>query len=347
MKHLLYNVSTALGLDRLFAFINRGRPIVLAFHGVTAKEPGSLYNYEGSHLYRPIFAGLMEHLASRYNVVSVEQLVDWLEGRAELPGRAVVLTFDDGYRNVITEAAPVLSGFGVPATVFVTADFVVKGNMLWPDRLLGALAVTGEKSVTVEPGTSAARYAIDGDGQKIRTLTKILAVCKSLPDKRRRDLVEHIVEQLGVNDDSIKDAIEDFAPLSERDLKDLEKYGISVGSHTRSHPILANFPAGKMKDELAGSRQIIERITNKPCVSFAYPNGGPGDFNDETRAAVMEAGYRCAVTTIKKRMTRDQDRFEIPRYILTHNRITKSEFSAEVSGYLTFLRGIQRISPRR
>ena len=96
------------------------------------------------------------------------------------------------------------------------------------------------------------------------------------------------------------------------------------------------------KSSTRQSKQIVEQIAGAPCTSFAYPNGSPGDFNEETRREVMAAGYRCAVTTVKSRVTKNHDRFEIPRYILTHNQITLEEFAVEVSGFPTFLRGIKR-----
>ena len=60
-------------------------------------------------------------------------------------------------------------------------------------------------------------------------------------------------------------------------------------------------------------------------------------------AAVREAGYRSAVTTITKRVSRKQNRFEIPRYTLANNETTISRFSAEVSGFPSFCRGIKRV----
>lgn len=342
MKRAFFDTSSALGFDRLFAFLNRNRPIVLGFHGVTDEAPGSIHNYEGSHLHRPIFSRLMDHLANRYRLVSLDQIVEWLEGCGELPERAVAVTFDDGYRNVLTQAAPILSGLGVPATVFVTTDFVVEGKMLWPDRVLSALAVTSKDSVILLEDGEDKESSIRTNAEKIRTSDKIRAICKSLPDGQRQALVDDIVDQLAVDDAASRNAWGDYEPLGEDDLRELGNHGITVGSHTCSHPVLARCATERMADELRRSKRIIEQITGASCTSFGYPNGAPGDFNDETRREVVAAGYRCAVTTVKSRVGASQDRFEIPRYLLTHNEITMKEFSVEVSGYPTFLRGIKR-----
>jgi peptidoglycan/xylan/chitin deacetylase (PgdA/CDA1 family) len=342
MKHSFYNISSLLGLDRLFAHLNRNRPVVLAFHGVTAEEPGSVFNYEGAHLYRPIFSRLMEHLVSRYRVVSLDRIVDWLKGDGELPRRAVAVTFDDGYRNLLTQAAPELFALGAPATVFVTTDFVAEGKMLWPDRLLAALAASSVGSLTVEAADGQRKFPLSGEEEKLQTNIQIREMVKALPDDDRQSLIEDIVERLEVEEETIKNAWNDYRPLREEDLWKLGTQGIAIGSHTCSHPVLARCAPQRMANELRRSKQIIERATGTACTSFAYPNGAPGDFNQETRREVEAAGYRGAVTTVKSRVMAGQDPFEIPRYILTHNDITTNEFAVEVSGFATFLRGFKK-----
>jgi peptidoglycan/xylan/chitin deacetylase (PgdA/CDA1 family) len=342
MNQQFFDVSFALRLDRLFASINRARPIVLVFHGVTAEAPGSIYNYEGSHLYTPVFRRLVERLSERYRFVSLDQIVDWLERRTPLPERALAITFDDGYRNVLTQAAPILHDMGAPATVFVATDFVAGGRMLWPDRLIGALASTTKTSLALTWNGTKTAFPVGGDTEKIHTSERIRALCKSLPDDRRNELVDRVVELLGVDEVDTADTWDDFRPLDADDMKRLLELRITIGSHTCSHPIVAQCTPEKMRGELTRSKRIIEDMTGAPCTAFGYPNGGPGDFNADTRREVAAAGYRCAVTTIKERVAADQDPYEIPRYSLTHNKITDAEFLVEVSGFPTFLRGIKR-----
>jgi peptidoglycan/xylan/chitin deacetylase (PgdA/CDA1 family) len=342
MKKSFYHLSSIFGLDRLFAFLYRHQPVVLAFHGVTAERPGSILNYEGNHLYRPVFQDLMEYLANRYNIVPLEQIAGWLAGGKQPPERAVAITFDDGYRNVLTQAAPVLQKIGAPATVYVTTDFVVEGRMLWPDKLLSALFATSLQRLKLTWDKESIELPIRTDGDKIRASDWLRAVCKSLPDEGRHALIEHVVDLLGVDEERLKTVWPDFQPLSENDLRDLGNFGLTAGSHTCCHPVLARCPSDRMAEELGASKQIIEQITGLACASFAYPNGAPGDFNRETRDAAKAAGYHNAVTTVKNRISQGQDPYEIPRYILTHNEITKREFAGEVSGYPTFLREIRR-----
>jgi peptidoglycan/xylan/chitin deacetylase (PgdA/CDA1 family) len=341
MDKSFYNLSAAFGLDALFAHVYRRSPIVLAFHGVTDEAPGGIHNYEGSHLYRPVFETLLQELAGRYRFVTLGAIESWLSGGDPPPERAVAVTFDDGYRNVLTQAAPVLRDVGAPATVFVTTDFVVKGRMLWPDRLLAALAASPHRSLVAPVNGRTAELPLVTDADVVEASDHLRVVCKSLPDDERQNLVDNIVARLDVDEAALLLACDDFRPLDPVDLGEFEAYGITVGSHTSSHPVLARCSPARMSDELQESRNVIENLTGLPCTQFAYPNGAVGDFNAGTREAVREAGYTCAVTTVKKRVNRQTDPLEIPRYLLTHNRISKTEFAVEVSGFPTFLRRIK------
>lgn len=344
----LYSVADATGVNRLFAHINRARPLVLAFHGVTAEVPGHLCNYEGKHLHLPIFERIMERVARHYQVVPLARVVDWMEGNGELPEHAVALTFDDGYRNVFTQAVPVLQRFGMPATLFVVTDFVFHGRMLWPDRLTSAIAASDVSRVRVSLEGAAVDMPLASEHDKRLADARLTALCKSLPEEAKLAFLERVFDALRVTGKQITEAWADHAPIPLDEMKRLPACGIEVGSHTCSHGIVTRFAPDAMAQEMNESKRLIEQAMGRPCSEFSYPNGGPGDFSEQSRERVAAAGYRCAVTTIKRRVAPGDDRFAIPRAILTHNQVTTAEFSAHVAGLPAFLRAVRaRVVPAR
>ena len=95
---------------------------VLMYHRV-----GAAHNaWESRYAIAPDdFAAQMRHLHdSSYRAVGIEALVDWLEGGPPLPERAIVVTFDDGFRGVREHALPVLERLGWPFTVFLVSDLI-------------------------------------------------------------------------------------------------------------------------------------------------------------------------------------------------------------------------------
>jgi peptidoglycan/xylan/chitin deacetylase (PgdA/CDA1 family) len=342
MKSLLYRIPGSSALSRIAARANRGAPVVLAFHGVTSEAPGNLCNYQGKHLYLPIFERFMEHLRERYAPVRLSRIAHWLEGKTVLPEGAVAVTFDDGYRNVLTNAVPVLNRLEIPASVYVVSDFVKEGKMVWTDAIVSALSATKKTRLELAHAERVIDLPIGDDAEKAAADSELRALCKSLADSERVDLVAKIVAALGVGERELAGAWPDHDPLRAEDLKTLVERGIEVGSHTKGHKILTRCTPEETRRELEESKSFIEGATGKPCDEFSYPNGGRGDFDARTGEAARKAGYRLAVTTIPMRVARGRNQFEIPRYTLADNRTSMAEFAAELSGYPGYVRAIKR-----
>lgn len=81
------------------------------------------------------FGQQMEYLQDNgYRVVPLTALVDFLQGKAALPERAVVITIDDGYKSAFQIAFPILKKHDFPATIFVYTDFVnARAGLTWPE----------------------------------------------------------------------------------------------------------------------------------------------------------------------------------------------------------------------
>jgi peptidoglycan/xylan/chitin deacetylase (PgdA/CDA1 family) len=94
--------------------------------------------------------------------------------------------------------------------------------------------------------------------------------------------------------------------------------GMAVESHTRTHPHLPTLEAEALADELAGSREAIERVTGRPVRHLAYPHG---EATERVRRAAGAAGYRTATTTEQRLASigasdAAEDRLALPRVIV-------------------------------
>lgn len=107
---------------------------VLVYHSVMPHHAGQTREQRILDVDDSVFVEQMQYLASGgYHVVSLGALVDALEGKAQLPRRAVVITFDDGWANQYHHALPILRRFGATATFFVFTSVIAsdKRNMTW------------------------------------------------------------------------------------------------------------------------------------------------------------------------------------------------------------------------
>ena len=276
---LLEPLSNAVGYARRV----KGFP-VLGFHRVNDDDDPFM-----PALPTGLFAARMEHIARHYTVLTVEDLVERLR-HGQVPRKALALTFDDGYRDNLTHAAPILARYGLPATIFLTTGHIGTSEMLWFDRLALALKRTARPQLALGRQTV---LPLGSTTERLRALQVALRHLKNLPDSERR----HTLDQLVVELDSGPLEGPKRLMLSWDEVGALRGLGFSIGAHTVSHPILSRLSPEDAWREINDSKLAIERALGTRARAFAYPNGGAEDVTDLTVRLVKDAGFACAVTT--------------------------------------------------
>jgi peptidoglycan/xylan/chitin deacetylase (PgdA/CDA1 family) len=264
--------------------VHRGIFQILSYHRVNDDDDP----FFGSVPIR-VFERHMAYLASTYHVLSVEDLVE--RGRCgNIPANALAITFDDGYKDNLTHAAPILVRLGLSATIFVATGLIGTAEVPWFDRLAFAF-----KSTKIMRWSAPWGEMLDlrSRSNRLRALELTLAYFKRLPDLEMRETLESLLTAFGVTDRTgFKDLM-----LSWDDVNALAGLGFSIGAHTVHHPILSRVSVERARTEIDGSRTMIESACGRTPRAFAYPNGRPDDYSDMVIRLVREAGFTCAVTT--------------------------------------------------
>ena len=127
------------------------------------------------------------------------------------------------------------------------------------------------------------------------------------------------------------------ALLNWAQVKEMSQYGIDFESHTRHHAYLPKLSLERMKDEIVGSKRVLEGHLGKPVYYIAYPSGG---FSEEVKAVVALAGYKAAFAT-----NRGYDRFNIDLYELNRihidNRDNEFVLWSKLSGFYDLFRPLK------
>jgi len=236
-----------------------------------------------------VFEQRIAYLARTCTVFTVEALVQRMR-RGSVPRNAVAITFDDGYRDNLTNAAPILGRYAVPATIFLATDAIGTGRALWFDRLALAFRDTALEAVMTpwqEPVETSTR------GQRLAALDRSLGVLKGMEDQQRRRALDELLTRLGPVDESPLRRV----MLSWEDVHALRGIGFSIGAHTVDHPILSRTQHSAARTQIVESRRAIDRACGQTPEAFAYPNGSADDYNSEVVGLVREAGFTCALTT--------------------------------------------------
>lgn len=236
-----------------------------------------------------VFERQMAFVARAYVVLTVEELAERMRRRA-LPRNALAITFDDGYRDNLTHAAPILARLGLPATVFLVTGAIASGEPLWFDRLAAAFK---HARISAWGAPWGETIPLETPPQRLAALGQALGRFKRLVNEERRRTVEEVLLSLGAGDARPLKSL----MLSWDDVQALLGLGIAIGAHTVSHPILSQLAPTDARTEVFESYRMIEAACGRPPRAFAYPNGRPDDYSPAIAALVREAGFTCAVTT--------------------------------------------------
>lgn len=120
-------------------------------------------------------------------------------------------------------------------------------------------------------------------------------------------------------------------------IKEMEKYNVVAGAHTRHHVYLPQVSETQARDEIAGSKKVIEEHLGHRIDYFAYPSGG---FTAEDKRLIKEAGYKAALTTNRGKAKFNSDLYELKRI---HMNDTDDQYSGlilwfKLSGYYNLFR---------
>ncbi|MBN2474418.1 MAG: polysaccharide deacetylase family protein [Pirellulales bacterium] len=327
-KSVLFSAARHLGGNALWRRMSRNRPLMLCYHGVVSDDyRGDAYRSRGV-IFRRVFREQLETLARFCNPISARDLLAWKQGEAELPPRPVLITFDDGYRNVLTNALPELTRLGIPALINVTTGHIGEARVLWPqeldERILGwkskMLPLPENGSEIVLPADTVARAGV---------AARVRAVCKRIPNGLRGSYLERLRGDPLPCDQEWFHELYDFSTWEE--VRKQHRQGFEIGSHTVSHPILTRLAPDEVDTELRRSKATIERELGAECPWIAYPNGGPADVSEEIARRAKEAGYKIGLTLIERPNTPATDPLLFHRLCVLGN-LPVNVFHAKISG---------------
>lgn len=296
-----------------------GSGAIVLYHRVTATR----HDPFGLCVDPALFARHLEYFASQCQVLPLDELVDCLKRNA-VPDRSVTLTFDDGYLDNLTVAAPLLEDRRLPATFFLTTDHLDHPRAYWWDSLAAILldADALPASVSLVRPAHPDRI-VDISGDRLVALRQVHALLRQLGELEREKAMVAISEQCGTatlpNSDRPM-AVEEIRALS-RSPRHL------IGAHTTHHLSLPAHPPDLQSLELSESKRTLEHVTGVAIRSVAYPFGAQ---TSVTRQLADRAGFTVGVTTERRAASIEDEPLGLPRIEIT-NRATLEDLAMALS----------------
>ena len=248
---------------------SRSKAIVLLYHRIASvtPDPWSLCvtpEHFEEHLQ------VLQH----YHRIRLDQFVP---GERSLNGPAVAVTFDDGYADNFHNASPLLQRYEVPATFFIATGAIDSRREFWWDELERIVCQSDNGSYE----------------DALKRYLRLYEQLQPLSHDARSRLIDNMC--CG----QVRGARRTHRVLTSAELVDLASSSLfEIGAHTVTHPVLAAQSAQDQHWEVHASKLWLERLLGRAITSISYPYGGRGHYNQATLAAVAQAGYQRALTTV-------------------------------------------------
>jgi peptidoglycan/xylan/chitin deacetylase (PgdA/CDA1 family) len=277
----------------------RSAPLAVAYWsgaaGRTLREDGRariLMLHGTPRRWAALIERVLVYVKRQFDVVPLAALAS---GRADV-ARPLAITFDDGLRNNVQVAYPMLERLGLTATFFVCPQLTDERAWIWSQemrqRLLRLDSLCDLSLATGGP----------------REVEPFVTWMKTLAPSRRRE-VEAKVRKATPNFAATAAERHEFELAHWEELRALDPRVATIGSHTLTHPILPSLDAGEVEVEVAQSRRLIEERLDREADLFAYPNGD----SDAQVHACVRRHYRAAVTVEEGCVDAGCDRHLLPR----------------------------------
>jgi peptidoglycan/xylan/chitin deacetylase (PgdA/CDA1 family) len=310
-------------LDR-FGFLQRrfrarGARRIICYHGVIADEHADKPWAPSYFVTQSQFAEHMATLARFGEVVRLADVCREPAVGAESNRPSIAITFDDVAAGAFHLARPILARHGYRASFYVSTGHATTGRLFDAD-VLQWLRFRPEMAIRTGAMGPLLRALISGrQCHKRLALSQVRSALGGAESLVRTDMGEEAVQAL--------------RPMNWREIRTLAEEGHEIGGHTVDHAILARQDATVRRRQIEECvATLAEQLGGAPP-GFAYPNGGPGDF-DQTDGRILESlGVCYAVSTRPGFHDGRSDPFALPRVCIGMGHTTE-KLALELSGLL-------------
>jgi peptidoglycan/xylan/chitin deacetylase (PgdA/CDA1 family) len=309
LKASTFNDRLAEGLARtgairiLESVPRKSQLMVINYHRIgnstmTGLDPG-VFSTDSDGLDEQIRA-----LRRRFTFVSPSEALDVIEMKVVPKEPLALLTFDDGYRDNLTQAFPVLASHGLKAIFFVVTSYLESPQVPWWDRLASLIRVMTLKYDSTNIALRDGRILEVTPHNLKNSIKQVLENFNACSQSDQEEFESYLRRLAGINStlphsadhfENIGDSTSEMdLMMSWEDIKTLHRAGMSIGAHSHTHRILSGLDKASQRQEIRSSKRILESFLTSQVDFLAFPDGKRESFNSETMREAQEAGFRAA-----------------------------------------------------
>lgn len=277
------------------------RPIILLYHSVVPVMPE--YDNFLLRVSATNFRGHVQYLKREHTIVSLKTFVSLLESE-RLPYNAVAITFDDGYADNLSIAAPILTEEQAAASFFLCSGLL--GREFWWDRLERLIYTTNRlpQEFTLKAGQDV-RVTVEQRHNRIEIFMTLWSIFRVFEPLAREDALNRLADDLRLTRTSNQ-----LSSLTPDDVRKLSGDLFEIGAHTINHRSLRGLSFKELTREVIESKSDCETLGLCSVSSFSYPHG---DFDAAAQEVVIAAGFQRACAVGDTHVRGSDSSFALPR----------------------------------
>lgn len=270
------------------------------------------------------FRAQLRYLKEHFPLLRFED--DW----SQVKKPSVVITFDDGYADNLTEALPILEELEIPATFFISTGTLGKMKEFWTDELGRILLAERQypEQFVLDKDEQARLWKTASVGNREKLYRYLLCrLQKALPAVR-----ELVLTELRCWAGEAETGREEFRLMTPTEVEKLAASRMStIGAHTVLHSRLSSLDKDSQREEILESKRQLEMISGSEVKVFAYPYGTRSDYDDTSMAICRDAGFVKVASNFKGVAHRRTDPLQIPRHTVRNWPV--STFAGKLSRF--------------
>ncbi len=253
-----------------YPYLVRRDVIGLFYHSVSDQPLPHI-----QHLYPPEpvarFEAALRYIKKNFHLVTDAELeAHRLQGKP-LAGRALHLSFDDGFAECFTVVRPLLLKHVIPCTFFVTSGWVDNQRMFYRNK--ASLCVEQMRSLEHDAAKMVLTSVNNAMDLNLAAPAGFERWVHQL-QATHEPVIDMTAKMLGID---VKDYLKDRQPYMTRaQIKQLHADGFTIGAHTVKHAKLASLSPAEVESEIVDSARFVQELTGQESVPFSFPYSATG-----------------------------------------------------------------------
>ena len=276
--------------------IKKNNFVIFLFHGVVKKDLFKIRNYNKKHILQKNFISILQQLKKNGCILSLDEIYTSIKNKIPLPKNTYAITFDDGFENNYSIAAPILSDLNLSATFYFATDFVENNAMSWIDKLEYCLEVKKKGEVYIP--WMQKKVGFDTNKSKINLLENIRTFVKNDLNFNIENFVTNFFSDCKIRVISQLDSSID-KKINWSQVRNLNKSSLfTIGGHSHNHLSFGSLDQAKSNFQLNKSFKLFKDKLNIDINHYSYPEGQKKDYNETLISKLKYKGIKLCPTAI-------------------------------------------------